>query len=383
MRPYVMVAADEAARQRVERILEKKAESGKIRLGFASCAGEMADRFREEAPAVLILYPEQLRRPALESIRMLAGRGTKIIAVSSGTGTHMRETYGCPVSRFIAQDEEGELARLVEGLIRCRKAAEERNGIEAACGSSEYHRILVILTEEPLFVAGARECGELLAGEEVPARIVIVGDIKCVLEVRASSLRELRRVLHCVVRYLFAHGAHYRIGVSGPLRRDGDLYSMMQCTEDMLIRREVTEDPEEPQRQRIFYADEYTGKKNRSKHVAVQAACTYIDRNYAKPLRVGDVASAVYVSKNYLSTVFREDMGTSLQNYLDKIRLHKARNDLLAGGRPIKMIAKQNGFCNSSYFSKRFTEEYGLSPRAYHKEYQRKMLERIRELEKN
>ena len=60
-------------------------------------------------------------------------------------------------------------------------------------------------------------------------------------------------------------------------------------------------------------------------------------------------------------------VGMSLSDYLRETRLCAAarmlENDLL----PIRKVATNAGFGNLSYFYRRFTEKYGMSPKQFQK----------------
>jgi AraC family transcriptional regulator len=86
------------------------------------------------------------------------------------------------------------------------------------------------------------------------------------------------------------------------------------------------------------------------------------------PLRritVAELAAASFVSRVYLSRLFRETFGLSAATALERLRCARAetllrRTDLTAG-----TIAIQCGFADGSHLSHRFTTIHGLSPRAF------------------
>ena len=75
----------------------------------------------------------------------------------------------------------------------------------------------------------------------------------------------------------------------------------------------------------------------------------------------------VYLSTGYLSAVFKEETGMTLNRYIREVRMNKAR-DLLAGtNMKITQIAREVGFSNSSYFCRSFREYFGCSPESCRK----------------
>lgn len=82
------------------------------------------------------------------------------------------------------------------------------------------------------------------------------------------------------------------------------------------------------------------------------------------------VAKQVYLNPAYLSRMFRKETGFSLTDYLVKIRIAKARDDLEKTNQRISDIAANVGYTNFSHFSKLFKRMTGLTPQEYRKKFQ-------------
>lgn len=57
-------------------------------------------------------------------------------------------------------------------------------------------------------------------------------------------------------------------------------------------------------------------------------AVFYIDHNYARPISLSDAAEYLQVSSSYLSRIFKNDTGMNFVNYLNQVRIDKARSML-------------------------------------------------------
>jgi AraC-like DNA-binding protein len=94
----------------------------------------------------------------------------------------------------------------------------------------------------------------------------------------------------------------------------------------------------------------------------------YIDANLDDPeLSPGMIAAANGISVRYLHCLF-EPEGTTMVQYVIKKRLVRCRRDLLnpvMAHRTITDIAFSWGFQNSTHFSRRFKDEFGLSPQEF------------------
>ncbi|MBN2004713.1 MAG: substrate-binding domain-containing protein [Anaerolineae bacterium] len=96
-------------------------------------------------------------------------------------------------------------------------------------------------------------------------------------------------------------------------------------------------------------------------------AVAYIHQNYARPLARWEIATAAGVSEDYLSRIFRRELGLSPWNYLNRYRIEQAKPRLQHTQDAIKVIARQVGFKDQLYFSRIFRKVTGQSPSEYRK----------------
>lgn len=90
---------------------------------------------------------------------------------------------------------------------------------------------------------------------------------------------------------------------------------------------------------------------------------TYIRHHYSENnIGAEELAGLVYLSPGYLSAVFKEETGVTLNRYIREVRMNKARELLEGTNMKIAQIAKEVGFSNSSYFCRSFREFFGCSP---------------------
>ena len=98
---------------------------------------------------------------------------------------------------------------------------------------------------------------------------------------------------------------------------------------------------------------------------ALRKAERYIWTHYTRKLTLREIADASGLSAPYFSTVFKEEMGENLSNYLNRLRVEKAAAMLVTTDLPISNIAKNCGFEDQSWFSKIFKNNTGFTPGKY------------------
>jgi signal transduction histidine kinase/AraC-like DNA-binding protein len=97
----------------------------------------------------------------------------------------------------------------------------------------------------------------------------------------------------------------------------------------------------------------------------VKRTVAYLHQNFQEPLSREEIARAVGVSKNYLSHIFRRELGLSPWDYLNRYRIKQARELLTHTDVSITDVAYQVGFNNPAYFSRVFHQQTGVSPSEY------------------
>ena len=70
-------------------------------------------------------------------------------------------------------------------------------------------------------------------------------------------------------------------------------------------------------------------------------------------------------TEDYLSRLFHENANCSFRQYLHRLRMDRAKRELLSGVKTIQQIAGECGYSNSKFFSTVFLKCEGLSPSEY------------------
>ncbi len=93
----------------------------------------------------------------------------------------------------------------------------------------------------------------------------------------------------------------------------------------------------------------------------------YLDAHYGETISLEDLAGRFFISKFYLSRIFKEQFGVSIGDYLLQVRITRAKQLLRFSHESLESIAVQCGFGSLYYFSRMFKKVEGIAPSAYRK----------------
>jgi len=100
----------------------------------------------------------------------------------------------------------------------------------------------------------------------------------------------------------------------------------------------------------------------------LESAKAYINNNYNNDISLSDVADAVKLTPNHLSSIFKKHFGISYIDYLCNQRLEQSKALMSDKELTINKISKMVGFNSPAYFTERFKKRFGISPIKYRNE---------------
>jgi two-component system response regulator YesN len=92
---------------------------------------------------------------------------------------------------------------------------------------------------------------------------------------------------------------------------------------------------------------------------------SFIQKNYGNEISVAQIAKNLDLSPVYLNSVFKKELGKSIQEHLISVRIEKAKNLLLEQTQTISAVAKRVGYKSLRSFELAFFKRVGVSPTAY------------------
>jgi AraC-like DNA-binding protein len=100
----------------------------------------------------------------------------------------------------------------------------------------------------------------------------------------------------------------------------------------------------------------------------VVKAMAYINMHRSVAITVEEISAYVNVSKSTLTKHFRQELNRTVVEYIYEVVMAEACRLLCGTRKTVAEISNQLGFCDAFYFSRRFSERYGIPPRDYSKQ---------------
>lgn len=156
-----------------------------------------------------------------------------------------------------------------------------------------------------------------------------------------SAHREISRLIQDTCRCLRQQTPCYEMAVQRGLSR---IFEALFCHLDRFPRSQAT-------------------RVQMKSQIRLQKMLTYIYEHYAQPVTLQEIAAAAHVSRSEAGRCFQAYLGCSPVDALIQYRLQTARRLLGEPGLTLQEISAACGFHSVSYFSRKFKQVYGHTPR--------------------
>lgn len=117
-----------------------------------------------------------------------------------------------------------------------------------------------------------------------------------------------------------------------------------------------------------FYLKQLFGVTSNSNKMTNQIK-DYIHLHYNEQISLQHIANELHISYSYLSAYFNTHYKESFNDYLNKIRIEKAKEFLVDPNVQISYISELTGYSSPGYFAKVFKKMLGVTPSAYRRMY--------------
>jgi two-component system response regulator YesN len=91
----------------------------------------------------------------------------------------------------------------------------------------------------------------------------------------------------------------------------------------------------------------------------------YIDNRYYEDIKISMFADKYFLSREYIMKLFKQQFGCGIHEYVQRIRMDKAKELLDDPSLKIQDISERLGYKDKNYFSKAFRNYFSVSPTEY------------------
>ncbi len=109
----------------------------------------------------------------------------------------------------------------------------------------------------------------------------------------------------------------------------------------------------------------------RNYSLLIQKVVTQIESDLASDLSLNNLAKIFEVNPSYLSSLFKKETGSTLTEYVNKMRVERAKELLSSTNIQIQNIAQRCGMLDVNYFTKTFKKHTNLTPKKYREQYKK------------
>ena len=105
------------------------------------------------------------------------------------------------------------------------------------------------------------------------------------------------------------------------------------------------------------------------KRMELAAVKEHLDEHFTEKVMLDELAEKFFINKFYLSKIFKETYGTTVNNYLISKRITRAKQLLRFTDMTVDEVGVAVGMGDANYFSRMFRKVEGSSPREYRKQW--------------
>lgn len=116
-------------------------------------------------------------------------------------------------------------------------------------------------------------------------------------------------------------------------------------------------------------SNDYLKKKFKPMNQRISAIHEYLMNNYREEIDLKKLCKIVHMAEGSLCRFFKQQMGLTIFEYLNRIKTDFACNLLMDVELSMTEICHDSGFNNLSHFNKQFKKHHGVTPTEYRKRY--------------
>ena len=118
-----------------------------------------------------------------------------------------------------------------------------------------------------------------------------------------------------------------------------------------------------------LYEKRKTEEQDAQEERTITGIIRYLQEHLDKEIRLNILANEFHLSSQYISQLFKSEIGVNFLAYLTSIRMERAKKLLLATSLSIGEISEKCGYADYRVFTKAFKKEEGSTPSQYRRNF--------------
>lgn len=118
-----------------------------------------------------------------------------------------------------------------------------------------------------------------------------------------------------------------------------------------------------------LYENRKTEEQDAQEERTITGIIRYLQEHLDKEIRLNILANEFHLSSQYISQLFKSEIGVNFLAYLTSIRMERAKKLLLATSLSIGEISEKCGYADYRVFTKAFKKEEGSTPSQYRRNF--------------
>jgi len=118
-----------------------------------------------------------------------------------------------------------------------------------------------------------------------------------------------------------------------------------------------------------LYENQATEYENRQEERPITGIIRYLQEHLTDEISLNILAEEFHLSAQYISQLFKNEIGVNFLAYLTNMRMEQAKKLLISTALPISEISVQSGYADYRVFTKTFKRTEGYTPSQYRREF--------------
>ena len=118
-----------------------------------------------------------------------------------------------------------------------------------------------------------------------------------------------------------------------------------------------------------LYEKRISDEPEQSEERVINVITRYLQKHLSEEMSLSVLADEFHLNPQYISRLFKNEIGVNFLTYLTNIRMEKAKKLLLSTALSIKHVAERSGYTDYRVFTKGFKKTEGVTPSQYRRDF--------------